>query len=79
MSVDKLFVHIGTLDEPQKIAITLHTGVESQMPRLHFDDDVPRIRCDEDAELAAAYAAGEAAKLQTLLKFISVIISRSQP
>ena len=61
-STDKLFVHIGTLDEPQKISITLHTGVESQLPWLHFNDDAPRIRCDEDTELAAAYAAGEAAR-----------------
>ena len=59
-SKDKVWVHIGTLDKPEAISIILHTGVESQMSWLHFDDGNPRTRCDEDPELAAAFAAGEA-------------------
>lgn len=61
-SNDKVWVHIGTLDEPTAISISLHTGVESQMPWLHFDDGNPRSRCDEDPELATAFAAGDAVK-----------------
>ena len=59
-SKDKVWVRIGTLDAPEAISITLHTGVESQMSWLHFDDGNPRTRCDEDPELAAAFAAAEA-------------------
>lgn len=54
---DNVFVHIGTLDEPEAVPITVHTGVESQLSWVHFDDGLPRSRCDEDPELAAAFAA----------------------
>jgi hypothetical protein len=33
--------------------------VEGQLPWVHFDDDLPRKRCDEDPDLAATYAAAE--------------------
>ena len=55
-----VFVHIGTLDEPEAVSIVIHYGVESQLPWVHFDDGHPRIRCDEDSDLAAAFAAAEA-------------------
>jgi hypothetical protein len=57
--LDSLWVHIGTLDEPEIGPIESHYGVESQLSWLHFDDGLPRARCDEDPELAAAFAAGE--------------------
>ncbi len=57
LSTDMVWVHIGTLDEPEAISIVSHYGVESQLPWLHFDDDHPRTRCDDDPELAAAFAA----------------------
>lgn len=59
-SNDKVWVPIGTLDEPEAISIVRHTGVESQMSWLHFDDGNPRSRWDEDSGLAAAFAAGKA-------------------
>ena len=62
LSMDKVWVHIGTLDEPEAITINSHYGVESQLPWLHFDESQPRVRCDEDTGLAAAFAAGEAAE-----------------
>ena len=62
LSTEKLWVHIGTLDEPEAVTITHHYGVESQLPWLHFDESQPRARCDEDPGLAAAFAAGEAAE-----------------
>ena len=64
-STDKIWVHIGTLDEPEAIAITHHYGVESQLPWLHFDESQPRARCDEDSELAAAFAAGDGSHIHT--------------
>jgi len=47
-------VHISTLDKPEAVSsIVSHFGVESQVPWVHFDDGLPRMRCDEDPELAA--------------------------
>ncbi len=57
---DNVLVHIGTLDKPEAVSIASHYGVESQLPWVHFDDGLPRYRCDEDPELAAAFAAAEA-------------------
>ncbi len=57
---DMVWVHIGTLDKPEAVSIASHYGVESQLPWVHFDDGLPRYRCDEDPELAAAFAAAEA-------------------
>ncbi len=57
---DMVLVHIGTLDHPEAVSIEWHYGVESQLPWVHFDDGLPRERCDEDAELAAAFVAAEA-------------------
>jgi hypothetical protein len=57
---DIIFVQLGTLDHPETVSITSHYGVESQLPWVHFDDGLPRGRCDEDPEMAAAFAAAEA-------------------
>ena len=59
-SPDMIWVQLGTLDHPEAVSIDFHYGVETQLPWVHFDDDVPRTRCDEDPELAAAFAAAEA-------------------
>ncbi len=56
---DMVWVQVGTLDHPEAVSIAWHYGVESQLPWLHFDDGLPRARCDEDPELAAAFTAGE--------------------
>ncbi len=56
---DMVWVPIGTLDEPEAATIAYHYGVESQLPWVHFDDGLPRTRCDEDATLAEAFAAGD--------------------
>ncbi len=60
LNPDMVWVHIGTLDKPEAASIDYHYGVESQLPWVHFDDGLPRARCDEDPELAAAFAAAEA-------------------
>ena len=53
-------VLIGTLDGPEAVSIEWHYGIESQLPWLHFDDGLPRARCDEDPDMAAAFAVAEA-------------------
>ncbi len=60
LSPDMVWVHIGTLDKPEAVSIHSHYGVESQLSWVHFDDGLPRGRCDEDPEMAAAFAAAEA-------------------
>ncbi len=55
-----IWIQIGTLDHPEAVSIGSHTGVESQLPWVHFDDGLPRTRCDEVPVLAAAVAAAEA-------------------
>ena len=57
---DIVWVQLGTLDQPEAVSIKFHTGVESQLPWVHFEDGLPRDRCDEDPGLAAAFAATEA-------------------
>ncbi len=56
---DLVWVQLGTLDHPEAVFIEFHTGVESQLPWVHFEDGLPRNRCDEDPGLAAAFAATE--------------------
>jgi hypothetical protein len=52
---------VGTLDNPEVVEMEYHYGVESQLPWVHFDDDLPRTRCDEVPELikALSLAKGE--------------------
>ncbi len=57
-----VWVTIGTLDNPEAVSIDFHYGVESQLPWVHFDDGLPRYRCDEDPDLAAAFAAASEGK-----------------
>ncbi len=60
MQPDMVWVHIGTLDDPEIVTIEDHYGVESQLSWARFDDGLPRVRCDEDPGLAAAIAAVQA-------------------
>lgn len=62
LNPDNVWVHIGTLDDPEIVPIEDHYGVESQLSWVQFDDGLPRVRCDEDPDLAAAFAAAEAAE-----------------
>ena len=56
---DMVYIELGTLDHPEAVPIDFHYGVETQLPWVHFDDDLPRTRMDEDPDLAVAYAAAE--------------------
>ncbi len=50
---------IGSLDHPEDWPTTLHCGVESQVPWLTIDDDLPRVRTEDDPDFVAAQAAAE--------------------
>ena len=58
---DHVLVSVGTLDHPEAIKMEYHYGVESQLSWVHFDDGLPRTRCDEAPELinALSLAKGE--------------------
>lgn len=51
---DHVVVSVGTLDNPEVVEMEYHYGVESQLPWVHFDDDLPRTRSDEDPDLINA-------------------------
>jgi len=46
----------GSLDHPEEIVPSEHICVESQLPWFQLDDNLPRTRSDEDADLMAAWA-----------------------
>ncbi len=54
---DQMIVAIGSLDHPEDWPPTLHCGVESQVPWLTIDDDLPRVRTEDDTDFIAAQAA----------------------
>jgi hypothetical protein len=56
---DTVYASIGSLDHPEDWPPSAHWGVESQVPWLTIDDDLPRMRTEEDAEFLAAKAAVE--------------------
>ncbi len=56
---EMIWLQLGTLDYPERASTHWHTGVESQLPWIRFDDGLPRRRCDEDPGMAAAFAAAE--------------------
>jgi hypothetical protein len=47
---------VGSLDHPEEVMPSQHIHVDSQLPWYQLDDGLPRIRSDEDPELAAASA-----------------------
>lgn len=50
-------IRLAAFDHPENFPPSCHFGVESQMPWLEIKDDLPRIRTEEDAELAACWTA----------------------
>ncbi len=57
--VDRVYATIGSLDHPEDWPPRAHWGVESQVPWLTIDDDLPRMRTEEDPEFIAVKAAVE--------------------
>ena len=59
---DYVLVLIGTLDNPELLEMEYHYGVESQLPWIHFDDELPRVRSDEDPALINALSLAKTGK-----------------
>lgn len=51
------FIRLGAMDNPADFPPTFHWGVESQLPWLDINDDLPRIRTDDDPEMQKRWAA----------------------
>jgi hypothetical protein len=45
--VDIAGILVGTLDHPELVRPVFHFGIESQVPWLRIDDDLPRRRTDD--------------------------------
>ena len=52
---DFLVMNTMSLDNPEPSAPTWHAGIESQMPWLEIQDDLPRTRCSESPSLRTAW------------------------
>ena len=52
-----LIMMTACLDKPEDVAPTWHGGVESQMPWLDIQDDLPRTPCDKSADLQRRWGA----------------------
>ena len=50
-------VTIGSLDHPEDFPPTGHSGIESQVPWLKIDDDLPRWKTEDDPHFIAAAEA----------------------
>lgn len=52
-------VTIGSLDHPEDFQPVGHSGIESQVPWLKIDDDLPRWKTEDDPHFIAAVKAKE--------------------
>ena len=50
-------VDVGSLDHPEGVSPDYHTGVESQLPWITIDDDLPRKRTDDNPNFQTMKAA----------------------
>ncbi len=57
VGLDTIYISVGTLDHPEDAPPTIHTCIESKVPWLHIDDDLPRLRNEEVSVTKAAKAA----------------------
>ena len=56
---DSAWISVGTLDKPEVAEMKFHYGVERQLPWVHFEDDLPRIRCDNDPNMINALSVAK--------------------
>jgi len=54
---DGFGVMIGSLDHPEDFPPTGHSGIESKLPWLKIDDDLPRWKTEDDPYFIAAAKA----------------------
>lgn len=50
-------IRLASMDNPADFIPTLHFGVESQLPWLDINDDLPRIHTDDDPEMQRRWTA----------------------
>lgn len=50
-------IRLGSMDNPKDFPPTFHWGVENRLPWLDINDELPRIRSDQDAEIQARWKA----------------------
>jgi adenylate cyclase len=50
-------IRLAAMDNPADFPPTIHYGVESQMPWLDINDDLPRIRTEDDSEMQRRWTA----------------------
>jgi adenylate cyclase len=55
-SDNRIGISIGSLDHPEKAPPEIHWGVESMVPFLKIEDDLPRKHTMEDPSVAEAWA-----------------------
>ena len=49
-----VWIPIGTLDNPESVNLAFHYCVESQLPWVNFNDELPRIRFEDEKKLQEA-------------------------
>jgi len=49
-----VWIPIGTLDRPEAVTLEFHYCIESRLPWVKLDDELPRMRCDEERGLQEA-------------------------
>ena len=54
---DYYAIRLATMDNPADFPPTMHYGVESQLPWLDINDDLPRISANDDPEMQRRWAA----------------------
>jgi len=54
---DWIGIKTTSLDTPEDFAPTWHLGMESQLPWLEIEDDLPRVRCEESPDLLRRWEA----------------------
>ncbi len=54
---DYYAMRLATMDNPADFTPTSHFGVESQLPWLDINDDLPRIRTEDDPEIRGRWTA----------------------
>ena len=57
VGLDRIHICVGTLDHPEDAPPKQHLRIESKVPWLHIDDDLPRFRSEEGTSTQEAKAA----------------------
>ena len=52
---DWLAIKVASLDNPQDFPPTWHVGVESQMPWVDINDNLPRVRTEDSPAIVEAW------------------------